>query len=238
MSDSAQQTQAGQGATEPGSDTAVQSGAEPEAGKGASPEPVVDGKGSAPAVPPKGDDGKDQPGDQGDEAGKGKEKGTGDEPAVPESYDLKLPENALLDAKALEGATEFAKELGLSNEQAQKLLERDNATVQSFVEATQVKQQEQVQAWEEELSADKEFGGDHLDESLEHAKSVLKRFDDADQGLLELLNSNGYGSNPRVVKVLARIGKAMAGDQLLTGNAPSGGPKTFEKRLYGDKYQS
>jgi hypothetical protein len=45
---------------------------------------------------------------------------------VPEKYDLKLPEASLLDASHVEKLTAFAKERGLSNDEAQALLEREN----------------------------------------------------------------------------------------------------------------
>lgn len=241
MSTKTQTAEAGQGATDT-SDHAT-SGAESEAGKGASLLSTGDDKATATATAPTGDAQEDH----GTDGGKGKQDGEGEgtettttktgdageggETEVPESYDLKLPENAHLDDKALEGVAEFAKELKLSNEQAQKLLERENAAVQSYVESQTEQRQQDIKAWETEITADKEFGGDHLDESLEQAKTVLKRFD-PDGGVLELLDQSGYGSNPKVLRFLARIGKASKDDTIHRGGAPGGGPKTLAERLY------
>lgn len=230
MSTQTQTAEAGQGATDT-SDHAT-SGAESEGKGSASLLASSDDTATATATAPEGA-AKDDSGKPAGEAAKTSEAGDdqGTAPVVPESYDLKLPENALLDAKALEGVSEFAKELKLSNEQAQKLLERENAAVQSYAQAQTEQRQQDITAWEGEITADKEFGGDHLKESLESAKGVLKRFD-PDGGVLELLDQSGYGSHPKVLRFLARIGKASKEDTIHKGGAPTGGPKTLAERLY------
>src|SRR5688572_20896218 len=53
-------------------------------------------------------------------------------PVVPEKYDLKLPEGSLLEAAQMEKISAYAKEKGLSNEQAQELLERENDAVSGY----------------------------------------------------------------------------------------------------------
>lgn len=151
--------------------------------------------------------------------------------AVPEKYSLKLPEGSLLQASHLEGLEAFAKERGLSQEQAQALAERESATVGAFLDSEQKAFQERAAKWVDEVKADPEVGGAKFAESIEHTKRMLKQY--APPEFMKLLDDTGYGNHPALVKTLARVAKAMSDDKLVqTGvNAPSG-PKPIEDVFY------
>lgn len=128
---------------------------------------------------------------------------------APEKYDLKLPENTLLEKASLDGVEKFARSLGLSNEHAQALLERDSANLEAMV-SQQLARGEQ---WRSEIAADKEIGGAALKESTSLAGRVVKRF--GGDELLKELDASGYADYPRFFKFLVKIGRAMGNDKLV-----------------------
>lgn len=137
-------------------------------------------------------------------------------PAPPAEIKLKLPENALIDAASVEGIASFAKERGLSQEQAQALLERENATAVN--QQTMLK--EQSQQWVKEVLADKEIGGANAKQNVALAHRVIERF--ASPILVQQLRDTGLGNHPELLRVFVNIGKLMSDDQLVMG---SGAPK-------------
>lgn len=144
-------------------------------------------------------------------------------PAAEIKYDLKLPEGSNLDNTWLEEWTNLAKEQKLSNEQAQKLLEKESLTVKSFFEAQQQQQQEQRNAWAESVKADKEIGGEQLQANVNLAKQALTKF--GSEALMKELEATGYGNHPEVIRVFAKIGKALNPQGLVTAGTQAGPQK-------------
>jgi hypothetical protein len=153
-------------------------------------------------------------------------KGEGDgKPVVPEKYELKLPENAVLEAADVEDTAALAKELGLSNEAAQKLLEKRDADRASLLEGQQKFLRDAVASWENAVKADPEIIGEKgtdFKANVTLAKQALNRFGSPD--LIKALKETGYGSHPELVRMMVRIGKAMRDDVMHEG-----------KNLGGDK---
>ena len=122
---------------------------------------------------------------------------TGDEPPVPEKYELTAPEGTELDSKAVELFEPVARELGLSNDQAQKLA----GLWPQLQEQIQNRQAEswgqQVEQWAADTKADKEIGGDKLTVSVGHAQKALDTF--ASKEFREFLDSTGLGNHPEMV---------------------------------------
>ncbi len=155
-------------------------------------------------------------------------------PVVPEKYELKLPENSPLKADAIERISTLAKEKGLSNEQAQGLLDAESGTVLSYVEAQKSQVKTITEGWVNELKSDKELGGEHFNQSVEMAKRVVDRF--GTDAFKKALNETGLGNHPELVRAFARIGKSMAEDQLVIGNQQNPkAKKSIESVFYGDK---
>lgn len=149
---------------------------------------------------------------------------------VPEKYDLKLPEGSLLDPKSLEKIASRSKEQGLSNEEAQKDLERESAAYADF-DTRQKEQVKQVQsAWVDTARADPEIGGEAFTQNVELSKRVVSRF--FTDGFRSALESTGLGNNPELLRGLTRIGKAMSEDQLVIPKAPAAAKKSTEEILY------
>lgn len=163
----------------------------------------------------------------------------GNKPVVPEKYDLKIPDGSTLDAKYVDSIAQFSKERGLSNEQAQAILERDNVLMKSWNEKQAAETAanarggkawtERVNKWEADALADKEIGGtpENLRQSSELCRRVLdKHFD---PGIINFLNETGLGSHPLLMKGFAKLGRLMADDKFV-----GGGQKTQEKKSHAE----
>lgn len=148
-------------------------------------------------------------------------------PAAPEKYEFTPPEGQELDANALAVFEPIAKELGLSQEQAQKLVDIYPQIQRQQAEAWS----KQVADWGEQVKADKEIGGDKFNASVGAAQRALDQFGNPE--LREYLNASGLGNHPALVRFCAKVGKAMAEDTFVVPN--QGGQRSAADILYGKK---
>lgn len=129
-------------------------------------------------------------------------------------YEFKMPDGVDADEKTLTEFTKFAKELKLSPENAQKLVDLRSAAVVAAKEQHTAT----VKGWADEVKADKELGGDKLADTLAIAKKAI---DLGPPELKELLETSGMGNHPAVVKWAHTVGKALSEDTFKNGtNAP------------------
>lgn len=152
--------------------------------------------------------------------------GEGDQPqgdqvkpqGAPEKYEFKLPDGIQLDDKGAAAFSEVAKELNLTQEAAQKVLDKMGPVIagRHADTLTQAKAQ-----WVEAAQTDKEFGGEKLSENLSVAKKALDTFGTPE--LRTLLNESGLGNHPELIRLMYRAGKAISEDKFVP--AGSGSPK-------------
>jgi hypothetical protein len=150
-------------------------------------------------------------------------------------YDLKLPENHVLGDGAVERIASYAKEKGLSQEQAQSLLERENGAAQSYASRQMEQYNKTVDSWAKMVETDTEIGGQNFKQNIELASQVVKRY--GSESLVKALKDTGYGNHPELVRVFARIGKAMSPDQLVLPGSQPAGKKAIEDVFYGGSKQ-
>ncbi len=153
------------------------------------------------------------------------------EPVVPEKYDLKIPENSLLDAAHVDAVSSFAKENKLTNEQAQVILEREHNAAQAGVDAFKNKGQQLSEKWLEQAQADKEIGGDNFKTTVALAKSALDKLFPSME-INQIMNDSGLGNHPAVLKGFAQIGKMLANDKMHQPGAQPAPKLPMTKRLY------
>lgn len=147
--------------------------------------------------------------------------------AAPEKYEFKPAEGQELDAEAVKAFEPIAKELNLSNEQAQKLVDVYGSKIMpKLVEQQAAQWQQQIEQWAEQVKADKDLG---TDASIGAAQKAMDKFGSPE--LKQYLNETGLGNHPELVRIFANIGKAMSEDGLVTGN--SGGAKSAADVLFG-----
>lgn len=131
---------------------------------------------------------------------------------APEAYEFVPPEGHVLDDGVIGKFSEVAKELNLSQTNAQKVLD---VMAPAIAERQQAALQTMTAEWADSARADKEFGGDKLDENLAIAKTALEKF--ATPEFRTLLNDTGLGNHPEVLRVFVRAGKAISPDTVVTG---------------------
>lgn len=141
-------------------------------------------------------------------------------------YDFKMPDGVEADEKTLADFTKFAKELKLSPESAQKLVDLRSAAVVAAKEQHAAT----VKGWADEVKADKELGGDKLAENLAVAKKAI---DLGPPELKALLESSGLGNHPAVFKWAHAVGKALSEDTFKAAANVGAESKSTASVLYG-----
>lgn len=151
-----------------------------------------------------------------------------------ETYaDFTMPEGMTLDPAQLEAAAPLFKELGLNQEQAQKLVDFQAAQVQAG-------QQGQLDAfnqlktdWVEQAKKDPEIGGAKFDENIGDAKRAISKF--GNEGFTKLLNDFGMGNHPEVIRFMAKVGRLTKEDNPDDSGNPVGKPNDHVSVLYPNK---
>jgi len=153
------------------------------------------------------------------------------EKVAPEKYELKAADGQALDPEALGELEGIARELKLSNEEAQKVTDIGAKLAQKW-EAKQADTIQKAAAeWAASATADKEYGGEKLTESLATAKKALDAFGTPE--LRSLLNDSRLGNHPEVIRFMVRAGKAISEDRMVTGGAgPATASANVAKSLY------
>ena len=151
-------------------------------------------------------------------------------PVAPEKYTFTAPEGTEYDPEVLESFSGAAKEAGLSQDAAQKLIEK----MAPALVARQVDQIEAIRKeWGETSAADPEIGGTKLQENLGVIKGALKNFP-AGEKLNVLLEETGLGNHPDVLRYLLQVGKAISEDKFVAGT-PRGAAKSDVTSVLYDK---
>lgn len=136
-------------------------------------------------------------------------KDTKEEPTgAPEKYeDFKVPEGF---TAPIEEFTSFAKEMNMSQENAQKVVDFFTNT---YAPKLETMRQEQIKGWREE--SEKQF----KKEDIEIANKGLAAFTSPE--LKQLLNETGLGNHPQMVKLFNLIGTKISESNLIDGK-PTG----------------
>jgi hypothetical protein len=129
-------------------------------------------------------------------------------PKAPAEYKFKAPEGKSFDDEVLKVYGGVAKELDLTQEDAQKVLDK----VAPAIEARQLQQVDSVRkSWIDATAKDAEIGGDKLAENVKLATAAFQRF--GTPALKEFLDSTGLGNHPELVRWALKVGKALSEDK-------------------------
>lgn len=147
---------------------------------------------------------------------------------APEEYEFKAPDGGSeFDPQVLGAFSEVAKELNLPQDKAQQILDK----VAPVIQARQTEQLQAAQTeWVQQSQADKEFGGEMLQENLAVAKKALDAFGSPE--LHKLLNESGLGNHPEIIRTFYRAGKAISEDHFIPSGRANAQPGRDAKRLY------
>lgn len=155
---------------------------------------------------------------------------TEDKPKVPEKYDVKLPEGSMLTAQKLEELTSYAKEKGLTNEQAQELLNQQSNAVSEHMKSIHDSYVQKVESWKQDSMKDPDLGGDKFGENVELAKRAVEQFSTPE--FKKLLDETGFGNHKEVLRLFANIGRQMGEGKIHNPGSQSADTTTPEQRRY------
>lgn len=151
----------------------------------------------------------------------------GEQPGAPEKYDFAMPEGVELDGKAADEFSVLAKELKLSQADAQRVA---NVAVKMQQQQAET-HASTVKGWADQCKTDKEFGGDNLEPNMAVARKAIDTFGSPE--LKALLNSSGLGNHPELVRFAFKAGKAVSEDTFVRSGSRAPTPEmSMEKRLY------
>jgi hypothetical protein len=141
--------------------------------------------------------------------------GSKDGAEVPETYEFKFEDGLEVDPDTLTGLSETAKELGLTQEQAQKIADLGAKQSERWAGAQQTAMDNAEKQWVADVKADEEIGGDKLNENLAVAKQALDKFGTPE--LTSFLKESRLGNHPELIRLMNRVGKAIAEDSVVPG---------------------
>lgn len=184
--------------------------------------------------------------DQGDAdgtEGEGETDGEGEgESKAPESYEFVAPEGLEYDQAVLDAFSPVAKQLDLSQDEAQNVLDKVSPVIQ---ERMQTKIAELRTGWESASRTDPEIGGNGnekvLTKNLAIAEKSIQSF--GDNEYRELLETTGIGNHPAVIRYHLKVGNRISEDGFVNGDSPGednqpGTPRSEQqiaKNLYKTK---
>ncbi len=197
----------------------------------AAPAPTPDSTVLTPPAAPAATDPKpegEQPAKPGDPAkpedGKPKDEGKDKPQGAPEAYtDFKLPEGMDMDAAVLGEFKEFAKELNLPQDKAQKIVDFQTKLATKQAEEYQAAVMKQGEQWAAAVKNDPELGGENYDKSVASAVKVIQAF--GDDGLKDLLNTSGLGNHPALFKFCHRVSQAISEDKFVMPGSQAAAPR-------------
>ena len=113
--------------------------------------------------------------------------------------DFTLPEGVDVDKNSVAAFKEIAQEAGISQEAAQKIVDKMIGTLSERTAAQMDAAKAQFLA---DAKADKEIGGDKFDATVRAAQNFIDRYPGS-QELKELLNASGMGNHKTAIKLFA-----------------------------------
>lgn len=141
-------------------------------------------------------------------------------------FTFDFPEDMPVDEEELNAFKATAKELGLDQDKAKKLVD---LRVQA-AQAAMRKHAEAVGKWRTDSQADKEFGGEKFEENLGVAKLARDKF--ATPELVSLLQSSRLGDHPEVIRFFYRVGKAISQDTFVRPGATTGSERKPDAEVF------
>ena len=157
---------------------------------------------------------------------------------APESYDFQLPEGMEMDKGLAEAATGAFKDVGLTQEQANKITEAYAGVIASQAKQQQEAFTKQLDDWKTELKDDQTFGGDNFDENAGKVSAFIHATvpPELKESVIGLLNTSGAGNHPGLVKYFHHLSSIMpvGEDQPGSGQHTTETGKSREERMYPD----
>jgi len=150
---------------------------------------------------------------------------------VPEKYDVSLPEGMDLDETTLELFTPIFKELGITNDGAQKLVEAYVPLIQSTIDRQREESQDYfksiIAGWKTDTMTEL---GPKAKDDLAACGRAINKFGGDD--LRTMLQETGVGNHKELVKFMAKIGRTISEDSVVDPNQPHNLDSADPRRIY------
>lgn len=148
---------------------------------------------------------------------------------VPEKYEaFKLPENYQMSDEQFSDFSVFAKELNLTQESAQKLVDYhaklENKRAESQKQAEQKAFEDGIK---EDIAVTRKKYGDKYDEAFNIAKNAVKAF--MPKELKDTFVEAGFDKNPYLFDFLYNVGSKISEDTFVEGDRNSTKPESYGK---------
>lgn len=169
-----------------------------------------------------------------DAAGLGGQQANEKPPAEEAPWEFKAPEGQVFDAKVLAAYGEAAKELELTQEAAQKLLDKVGPVLhQRQVEQIHGQIERMRQEWDSASRSHPEIGGVKHAETVRRANRAFDRF--ATPELRQLLHDTALNRHPEMLRIWSAVDRAMSPDTVEVGDRNhTPRPKSTAEVLFGD----
>ncbi len=154
------------------------------------------------------DEGDAESSDDGEE---GSDTGNEGDDVVPETYaDFNLPEGVTMDESMLDEVIPMFKDIGATQEQAQKFIDLQAKQVQAGEQKQVDTFNQLMNDWLDQSKNDGEFGGDKFIENVKIAQSAVTRYGTPE--LKQLLDDHGVGNHPEMIRFMVRVGHTIKED--------------------------
>ncbi|KKW93956.1 hypothetical protein [Sphingobium chungbukense] len=181
---------------------------------------------------------------EGDKVPEGKdgEEETAAPAGAPEKYELSAPEGQEFDTASFEVVEPIFREIGLSNDQAQKLVAAYGEKIMpALAERARTQMQTQAAAtrkeWSDAFHNDPDLGGANKDRTLADAARAFDHYGlKKGEGLRQMLDESGLGNHPDLIRFVARVGRDLDEGGFERGSVVAQ-PKAPEGKLYSAEFQ-
>lgn len=149
-----------------------------------------------------------------------------------EYTDFVIPKGVEINNELLDSFKSIAKELKLTQEQAQKLVDLQINEIQRIDELNKKAFNEARLEYQKEV---KKMYGDKLDNELSYGAKAIDNLLSKEEAIefREFLNISGLGDNPQFVKMLVDVGKLISEDKIVIG-VNNNSKKSDADILFGD----
>lgn len=135
---------------------------------------------------------------------------------APEQYEYTFEDAEQMDESVRDTFSDLARELDISNDQANKVL---GALAQKVNQRQQERVDEVKAQWAQSAKEDKEFGGEAFNENIAVAKKAMDKF--ASSALVQYMNESGLGNHPEIIRLFYKVGKSVSEDRFVSGKEPT-----------------
>lgn len=144
---------------------------------------------------------------------------------TPDKYEFTDIEAA--DPALITAYSDAAKEFGLTGVAAQGILSK---VLPMMAEQQAAQHTAMVEGWTNASKADKEFGGDKLDENLAIAQKAMQTLGTPE--LLSFLNESGLGNHPELIRAFYKAGMKISEDNIVIPGGSVTGFDSAAKKMF------